>query len=290
MPLVLLLDPILEHIRQFKAKLKDEESGIEEIELKDFEEVVEPLPVFQCDNNCQDFRDREDLIKPKESYDKTKVIVGAPPCRKSFIVYKALLRRHSEYFRVALRQNNPRPFLESSTNEIIWSDDDPEDFDLFVGWVYSCLSCRQGSLYDSCHVCHKPARAPGSVCLFDTESEHAYALGDRILAPEDTRFALASVIQHIHLFGGDRVLWTYDNVRPESSLGRFVYAWIAWLKFRHYMRTASKKDAQVTITEKGYAYVEGWTALDPRKYLMEHWSEPCSLPGTKLHCEHRRPA
>ncbi|KAB5554786.1 hypothetical protein GE09DRAFT_1287265 [Coniochaeta sp. 2T2.1] len=252
---------------------KDEESGIEEIELKHLEEVIEPPQVFQCDNNCQDFRDREDLIKPEESCDKTKVLVGTPPNRWSFIIHKALLRRYSEYFRVALRENNPRPFRESSPNEIIWPDDDPEDLDLFVEWVYSCGPSL-----------HVP--------LWDRGRARIYPW-DRILAPEYSRFALASVIQHIHLFSGDRVLWTYDNVRRESSMGRFIYAWIAWLKFKHYMTPASKKEAEASVTNwyaKGLGYVDGWSALDPRKYLMEHWSEPCSLPGTKLHCGQRRPA
>jgi hypothetical protein len=217
--------------------------------------------------------------------------VGTPPDRKTFIVHKCLLRQHSEYFAIALRDGNEDRFIEADRGVFEWPEDEPEQVHRWVRWLYSCSSCRQGDPYNSAHVCKEGgelAEDPNSWCAPDVEPEQAFLLGDRILSAEYCRFALAAFVQHAHLADPYRIVWTHESLPERSSMRRFVHAWLGWMKFKldKRLEMSADEEAAAAAYSKGFVYIDGWKTSDPRKYLMEHWSEPCSLENK--FCDHKR--
>jgi hypothetical protein len=190
-----------------------------------------------------------------------------------------------------LKDGNEDRYVEADKGEFSWPDDDPEEFHRYVRWMYSCSSCRQGDSYNSLHVCKKDgelAKDPYSWCAPGVEAELAFVLGDRILSPEYCRFALASFIQHVHRIDPRRIIWVLENTPDRSSLHRFVRAWLGWLKFKLDKRLVSAdEEDDAAVYSELFASFDGWLTTDPRKYLIEHWSEPCSL-NPNLFCDHKR--
>lgn len=217
--------------------------------------------------------------------------MGTAPDRKIFKIPKSLLCRHSDYFRVPLKDGNEDRFVEAEKGEFSWPDDDPEEFHRYVRWMYSCSSCRQGDFYNSVHVCKKDGelkKDPYSWCAPGVEAEQAFVLGDRILSGEYCRYALASFIQHVHRMDPRRLGWVLENTSDRSPLHRFARAWLGWLKFKLDKRLVSAdEDDDAAVYAGLFASFDGWLTTDPRKYLMEHWSEPCSLEPN-LACGHKR--
>lgn len=240
------------------------------------------------------------VLTPKNRSDggqqTIKVVVGPAANRKTFKLPKSLLRAHSGYFSAALRDGNEDRFVEAGEGgEFSWPDDDPDEFHRYVRWMYTCSGCRQGDAYSSLHVCCKLKDGvrddPHSWCGQDVEPEQAFVLGDRILAPEYCRFALASLIQHAQRLGPRRLVWVLENAREGSPLHRFVRAWAGWMKYRLDKRQSTADEAdgeEAAAYSELFASFDGWASADPRKYLMEHWLEPCSL-DRELSCDHRRP-
>jgi hypothetical protein len=197
------------------------------------------------------------------------------------VIHKDILTRHSEYFKIALKEGYENHFIEARKGEFLFPEDDPEEFHRWVKWLYTCASCRLWDVYDPRHVCKTDDELemhPLSWCAPDVEPEQAFAFGDRIMCPEYCMFALASFIQHVHLMHPDRILWAYENTPETSTLHRFVHAWIGWMKFRLDKKEISADERRVVRAfREVFATLEGWTSLDPRKYIMEHWESPCSL-------------
>ncbi|OIW23694.1 hypothetical protein CONLIGDRAFT_649711 [Coniochaeta ligniaria NRRL 30616] len=282
-------------LRASPEQAKDEESEIEGIELGQpccQEVVVEPLDIYQCNNNCRHITNREVLILARSDGGLTiKVVVGSAPNRTTFKIPKSLLCRHADYFSVALKDGNEDRFVEADKGEFHWPDDDAEEFHRFVRWMYSCSSCRLGDAYNSLHVCKKDGELdadPYSWCHPDVEAEQAFVLGDRILSAEYCRFALGSFIQHVHRIDPRRIIWVLENTADRSSLHRFVRAWLGWLKFKLDKRLVSAdEEDDAAVYSELFVSFDGWLTTDPRKYLMEHWLEPCSL-DPNLYCGHKR--
>lgn len=219
------------------------------------------------------------------------IIVGKGAEKKTFVVHKSLLRQHSEYFTAALRDGYEDRFVEADRGVFEWPDDEPEQVHRWVRWLYSCSSCRRGDPYDASHVCKKGDQLkndPNSWCARNVEAEQAFILGDRLLSPGYCRFALVSFAQHVHLFDPYSVIWTHECLREKASLRRFVHAWMGWMKFRLDVRldmTADEEAAAKAYSQK-FVSIDGWKTIDPRKYLPEHWTEPCSLDNRA--CDHLR--
>lgn len=217
--------------------------------------------------------------------------MGTLPERKTFIIHKSVLCRHSGYFAIALRDGYEDRYIEADTGVFEWPDDEPEEVHRWMRWLYSCGSCRSWDPYNSSHVCKEDGELdsdPDSWCHLDVEAEQAYLLGDRILCVEYCRFALASFIQHVHMTDPHRIVWTHETLPTSTSLSRFVHAWLGWMKFKLDKRLEMSADEEVRAEaySEGFVGIDGWNTSDPRKYLIDHWSEPCSRDDR--HCNHKR--
>lgn len=296
----------------WRRKAGDEESAPQGIELSEVwvEPIIEPPESYECDAKCGHIPNGEVLIlcvvgplllatmshfanrNRGDGGVTIKIVVGRPPERTTFVAHKSLLRQHSEYFATALKDGNEDRFIEADRGVFEWPDDDPEQVRRWVRWLYTCRNCQRGDPYNSAHICKSGSeldRDPNSWCAPDVESELAYLLGDRLLSPGYCRFALGFFIQHVHLIEPDRILWAHERLPERSSLRRFVHAWLSWMNYR--LDTGMKMTADERAAARALSY--GWVAIDgsrtndPRKYLPEHWSEPCSLHSNRL-CNHER--
>jgi hypothetical protein len=221
------------------------------------------------------------------------VIVGTGPHERTFLLHQRLVSKYSDYFAGAFRPNSYAvQFIEASTGEVYWPDDDPAEFHRWVSWLYTCNSCKGRPNFSSDHQCGTldspgtAAQEARSWCA--AEAEDAFELGDRLISEAYCTFSLSIFIQHVHLMDPTRLAWTLDNVRHESALHRFARGWIAFLKFRNEAKTTwTGKEMADPGWDPVFDKVEGWSSLDPRRYRLHHWMMDCSKQ-TYVLCQHRR--
>ena len=145
----------------------------------------------------------------------TKVNVGSPPDVFSWSIHRALLVKHSPFFRAAL---TPASFLESTTNTVNLPLDDNEAFTLFVQWLYTTDFSPRPT-------------PPGVFSASETFSlGKAYCLGEKLSVP---RFKNA-VIRHLcgvrepfKTLTPECVAYVFDNSMPGSALRRMMIDYMA---------------------------------------------------------------
>lgn len=152
---------------------------------------------------------------------KVRLLVGTGLNRRLWIVHLSLLLTHVEYFRLAYGQSCT--FFESLSHEFKLEEDDPEDIELFLYWLYLCPTCKQYKEYDKDHVCI--STGPKAIwCRPGIEG--AWAVGDRFLCQGYMRFCLGFFVQHLHNLDPDRARWIFQNTTNVSPLQRVTRTYI----------------------------------------------------------------
>jgi hypothetical protein len=203
-----------------------------------------------------------------------------------------MLCQHSGYFATALKDGNEDLFIESSRGVFEWPDDEPEQVRRWMRWLYSCSTCRLDCLFNYDHVCKNDKELdedPDSWCHPDAEPEQAFLLGDRLLCPAYCRFALGSFVQHVDRMDPYRIVWTHASVPASTSLHRFVHAWLGWMKYRldKRLNATTEEESKAAAFSERFEHIDGWRTDDPKKFLVYHWSEVCSVSNQQ--CDHKRP-
>jgi hypothetical protein len=146
-----------------------------------------------------------------------EVFVSCGANTQNWIIPKALLSHHSEFFRAACN----RPFKEGTENKITLHDCYPKIFEGFVHWLYFAILRDDNPMWGSVYY-----------------SFHLWILGDRLLAAEFKNAAMRDI------YGAHR-LSTSATVTPQeiehirrhtadkSALRRWVLDFVSLTWKRH---------------------------------------------------------
>ena len=130
----------------------------------------------------------------------TTINVGTEPNRKTFFIHTELLKAKVEYFRGALSNS----FRESMSNEVNLTEDNPNAFAIFVGWLYE----------DFIDVLDNDAEA-----LIET-----WVLGDKLVCPDlqDEAMAALKRFYRNHPLSCKQVLQVQEHQLDDSILMLFL--------------------------------------------------------------------
>lgn len=93
-----------------------------------------------------------------------KIVLGTGPNVTIWYIHRALMVKHSPYFRAALEPNR---FAEANSNFVSLPDDDSDAFEIFTQWIYSIDLARPG---------HPFGQVEGRDCL---KLVKAYCIADK---------------------------------------------------------------------------------------------------------------
>lgn len=140
------------------------------------------------------------------------ITVGPAEQQRTWMLPKALLSHHSEFFRAALEHN----FKEGIERKVTLLEDDPRDFEMFVYWLHF-----QGLPIDFLLVAADRMKVDDAWLGF-----RLWVLGDKLLAPEFQNLIMHSIYSFhdsgFNLIFPEEVDYCFSNTHPSSPLYRFV--------------------------------------------------------------------